>query len=124
GAVFGLCSVTSAFFSVSMNLQNSFRYDFKFGRATAWLATAAVPFALFLMGAKDFVSIVSFTGAVFGGITAALVALLYVAVTDSGLVKERRLGIPVWLAYLVIVMLSAGALIEAGTTAMRIVKSF
>lgn len=124
GAVFGLCSVTSAFFSVSMNLQNTFRYDFKLRRAAAWLLAGGVPFAVFLMGAKDFVSIVSFTGAVFGGITAALVALLYVAVTDKGLVKERSLGIPVWLAYVVIVMLSAGALIEAGATAIRVIRSF
>ncbi|HTM68725.1 MAG TPA: hypothetical protein VL426_05500, partial [Candidatus Binatia bacterium] len=124
GTVFGFISVTTAFLAVATNLQSTFRYDYKTGKLASWLLTVGPPFGVFLLGAKDFVSIISFSGAVFGGITAALVALLYIAVTHKEAVKERRLGAPIWLAYTSIAVLSAGALYEAGTTAIRILEKW
>lgn len=121
-AVFGFLAVATSFFATAINLQATFQYDYKLRRASAWLLTGGVPFAVFLLGAKDFISIVGFTGAVFGGISASLVALLYVAVTTRGEVKRLPLGIPVWTAYLSIVVLSAGALIEAGSTIAGVLK--
>lgn len=123
-AAFGFLAVATSFFASAINLQATFRYDYRLSRVVSWLLTGGVPFAVFLFGAKDFVHIVSFTGAVFGGITAALVALLYVAVSTKGEVKEKPLGIPVFWAYLCIALLTVGALIEAGTTALRIIRSF
>lgn len=122
-AAFGFLAVATSFFASAINLQATFRYDYKLSRPVAWLLTGGVPFAVFLFGAKDFVHIISFTGAVFGGITAALVALLYVAVATKGEVKEKPLGLPVAWAYVCIALLSAGALIEAGSTALRIIKT-
>lgn len=119
-AVFGFFAVATSFFATAINLQGTFQYDYKLGKTSAWLLTGGVPFAVFLLGAKDFVSIVGFTGAVFGGITAALVALLYVAVTTKGLTKANPLGVPTWVAYVTIAFLSVGALIEAGATAMQV----
>lgn len=124
GAVFGFLAVVTSFFATALNLQATLQYDYKLRRVVAWLLTCGPPFIVFLFGAKDFVSIVSFTGAVFGGITAALVALLYVAVTHRREVKERPLGVPIWLAYASIAVLSAGALYEAGTTALGILEKW
>lgn len=115
-AIFGFLAVATSFFATAINLQGTFRYDYKLGQNTAWLLTSAVPFAVFLFGAKDFVSIVGFTGAVFGGISAALVALLYVAVTRTRQVALKPLGVPAWVAYVTIAFLSAGAFVEAGAT--------
>ncbi|HTK04513.1 MAG TPA: aromatic amino acid transport family protein [Candidatus Eisenbacteria bacterium] len=124
GAVFGTFSVSASFLAVATNLRSTFRYDYKFSKLTSWLLTLGPPFAVFLLGAKDFVGIIGFSGAVFGGITAALVALLYIAVTHREAVKERRLGAPIWLAYASIAVLSAGALYEAGTTAVSIIEKW
>ena len=115
-AAFGFLAVATSFFATAINLQGTFQYDYKLPKTAAWLLTGGVPFAVFLLGAKDFVSIVGFTGAVFGGISAALVALLYVAVTEKRQVAKRPLGVPAWVAYVTIAFLSAGALIEAGAT--------
>lgn len=115
-AVFGFLAVATSFFATAINLQGTFQYDYKLGKTASWLLTGGVPFAVFLMGAKDFVSIIGFTGAVFGGISAALVALLYVAVTRTRQVPMKPLGVPAWVAYVTIAFLSAGALVEAGAT--------
>lgn len=111
-AVFGFLAVATSFFATAINLQSTFQYDYKMPRFGAWLLTGGLPFVLLLAGIKDFVQIVSFSGAVFGGITAVLVALLYTAVKKRGLVKEKPLGAPLWLAYASIAVLSVGALYE------------
>lgn len=110
--VFGFLAVATSFFATAINLQSTFEYDYKRSRFTAWVLTGAPPFLLLLAGTKDFVGIVSFSGAVFGGITAVLVALLYIAITKRGLVKEKPLGAPLWLAYVSIAILSVGAVYE------------
>lgn len=119
-AVFGFLAIATSFFSTSINLQNTFQFDHKLSRPVAWLLTGGPPFILFLFGAKDFIAVIGFTGAVFGGITSALVALLYVAVTTKKQLKGKPLGVPIWVAYLSIAVLSAGALYEAGGTVMKL----
>jgi tyrosine-specific transport protein len=121
-AVFGLLATMTACFSVSINLQNTIRYDYKVRKTVAWLMTFGVPFGIFLWGAKNFVAVISFSGAVFGGITAVLVALLYVAVTKRGLVKDRPLGIPPAFAYLSVSLLVFGAAYQVVSTAMKVLK--
>ncbi len=121
-AVFGFLAISTSFFSTAINLQSTIQYDYKFRRITAWLLTAGVPFAIFLWGAKNFISIISFSGAVFGGASAILVAMLYIAVTKRRLVKEKPLGVPVWTAYLSMLLLSVGALYEIGTSAAKMLR--
>ncbi len=111
-AAFGFLAVATSFFATAINLQNTFEYDFKLPHLVAWFLTGGVPLAVFLLGAKDFVAIISFSGAVFGGITAVLVSMLYVAVTRQKAVTGKVLGVPLWVAYASMVLLAAGALIE------------
>ncbi len=110
GAIAGLLAVTAAFFASATNLRNTFRYDYKFSQFWSWMLTVVPPFTLMLLGVKDFVTIVGFTGAVFSGTSAILVALLYVAVTKKHAVK-KALGVPIWVAYVSITILAVGALL-------------
>ncbi len=111
GAIAGLLAVTAAFFASAINLQSTFRYDYKLSRFWSWSLTVLPPFTLLLLGMKDFVTVISFTGAVFSGTSAIMVALLYVAVTKKHKVTEKPLGVPVWVAYVSIVLLAIGALL-------------
>jgi len=111
-AVFGFLAVATSFFATAINLQSTFEYDYKLPHASAWFLTGAVPFVLLIAGIKDFVKIVSFSGAVFGGITAVLVAMLYIAIAKRRAVKVKPLGAPLWLAYVSIAILSVGAVYE------------
>lgn len=121
-AAFGFLAVSTSFFATAINLQSTIQYDYKKSRFTAWLLTGGVPFVIFLWGAKNFVSIISFSGAVFGGVTAVLVAMLYIAVTKKKLLKGNALGVPLGFAYLSIAILSTGAAYEIWTSAARLMK--
>lgn len=118
--VFGFLAVATSFFATAINLQSTFEYDYKLPHRAAWFLTGAVPLALLLYGVKDFVAIISFSGAVFGGVTAVLVAMLYVAVVRQRAVPERPLGVPLAYAYASMAILAAGAVIEAVIAARHI----
>jgi tyrosine-specific transport protein len=118
--VFGFLAIATSFFATALSLQSTFEYDYKLSHWLAWLLTGGVPFAVFLAGAKDFVAIISFSGAVFGGITAVMVAMLYIAVTKQKAVKEKPLGVPLWLAYASIIVLTLGAAYETFVAARHL----
>lgn len=117
GAAFGFLAVSTSYFGTAINLRGTFLYDAKLSKVVAWLMTVAAPILVFLLGAQNFVTVVSFSGAVFGGIGAVLVALLYVNVTKKKLMKEKPLGIPVGFAYVSIAILTLGAVWELATSA-------
>ena len=119
GAAFGFLAVATSYFMIGLNLRSTFEYDYRLRRTLAWFLAAIVPLLAVVLGMKDFISTVSFTGAVFGGITAVIIAMLYVNVTRRGLLGKRRLGISgVW-AYVSIVVLLLGAGYETVATLMR-----
>jgi membrane associated rhomboid family serine protease len=118
-AVFGFLAVATSYFAFALNLQSTFRYDYRLHKVPAWLLSVGIPIGIFYAGAQSFISIVSFSGAVFGGITAIIVALLYIAVTRRKLVKEKPLKLPLSLAYVSIVVLGLGALYEMWTVVVK-----
>ncbi|MEA3249871.1 MAG: aromatic amino acid transport family protein [Patescibacteria group bacterium] len=115
-AVFGFLAVATSYFVIGLNLRSTFEYDYKMHIVPAWLLAVGVPLAVVMLGAKNFITIVGFSGAVFGGITAVIVALLYIAVTKKGSLKEKKLGVPLLWANVTIVVLSLGALYEMFST--------
>lgn len=118
GAAFGFLAVATSYVATALNLRSFFEYDVSLPRAAAWLATIGVPAALFFIGAENFVAVIAFTGAVFGGMTAVIISLLYVAVTKKHVLKDP-LGVPAWVAYGTAAILAAGALAELATIAVR-----
>ncbi len=121
-AAFGFLAVSTSFFATAINLQSTIQYDYNTKKFAAWVLTIGMPFGFFLSGAQNFISIIGFSGAVFGGITAVLVAVLYIEVTKKKLLKEHALGVPLSFAYLSILILSTGAVYEIWTSASHLLK--
>ncbi len=119
-ALLGFVAIMNCYLRIGVNMRHTLQYDFKLRRFTAWLATVGIPVGIFLIGSRSFVSMISFSGAVFGGITAILVALLYISITKKKLMKENALGVPLPLAYASIAILAGGALIEVVTSAAKL----
>ncbi len=122
-ALFGFLAIMNCFLRIGTNLRNTFRYDFKLSWFTSWLATVGLPFGVYLISIKSFTAIISFSGSVFGGITAIIVALLYVAVAKKKLVEkinEKPLGIPSYWAYGSIVVLALGAALQIVRSAAKL----
>ncbi|OGL74198.1 hypothetical protein A3C96_00285 [Candidatus Uhrbacteria bacterium RIFCSPHIGHO2_02_FULL_60_10] len=121
-AVFGFLAVATSFFATGTNLRGTWRHDYRLGRLAAWLATLSLPIVALLAGIKSFVAIISFSGAVFGGVTAIIVVWLYVAVTRRRLMAARPLGVPISVAYGVIALLAIGAVYETVAAAQRLLN--
>ncbi len=119
GAMFGFLAVATSYFMIGLTLRSTFEYDYRLRRTLAWFLAVMVPLAIVILGVDDFISIISFTGAVFGGVTAVIIAMLYVTVTKRGLLKSRRLGVSRIWAYISIVVLLLGAGYETLTTLLR-----
>jgi amino acid permease len=115
--LFGFLAIATSYFTIGLHLQELFEYDYRFRRSSAWMFATGVPIVVFLMGAGSFTAIIGFSGAVFGGITAILVALLYVNIVRKKILPAESLGLPVSYAYLSIILLGFGA-------ALQIARSF
>lgn len=119
-AGFGFLAVATSYMILGTNLRASFEYDYKMHPLPSWLLAVGVPALLFLFGANNFIGIIGFTGAVFGGITAILVALLYIRITKRHLLKKKEaLGVPLVWAYISITMLALGALYQIVTSLLE-----
>lgn len=77
GAVMGFLAVITSFFTIGLNIQNSFRFDFGFSKLLSWFLTVSIPLLLFFYGHKDFIGILSFTGAVLGGLEGLLLLAIW-----------------------------------------------
>lgn len=121
-AIFGFFAVATSFLTAGTNLRETFEYDYKVNKWLAWAASAGVPLVVYFLGANSFVRIIGFTGAVFYGITATLIALMYIKVVKKHLVvkKERPFIVPFWIVYLTVGLLLLGAGYEFVKTVARL----
>lgn len=111
-AVFGFLAVSTSYITTGMNLRFMFQYDYKTRPLTACLFATAVPFVIMLIGSKSFIQVIGWSGAVFGGVTAIIIALLNLKITRSTEAGKRLLAIPSWMAYVSITVLGTGAAAE------------
>mgnify|MGYP001572955424 CR=1 FL=1 len=77
GALLGLLTIGSIFFMVAEQVKDTLTFDFAFHRRAAWFVTLAVPTLLFVLGVRDFISVISFTGSVFVALLACVMLLIY-----------------------------------------------
>ena len=99
----GFLAVITSFFTMGLNLKNSLIVDFKFPKALSFLLTAGVPLALFFSGFTNFITVISFSGAVLGGLEGILLIIMWRQARKKGnRVPEYSLKLgPLWQWFLV-----------------------
>ena len=113
-AIAGFLAVATSYFATAANVKDTFNYDFKLNRNIAWLLAVMPPIGIFLFGGRDFLSMIGLSGAVFGGVLAVLVGLLYLKIRRKRLVRRKPLGIHPAFTYVCMAILSIGAVLAAG----------
>ncbi len=86
GHMFGLLAIITSYLVLGLNLDEVFRFDLKVPRPLAWLLAFGVPMTVFLLGARNFVRVIDFSGTVFGSIESGLIVLLFLAL----IVKQKK----------------------------------
>lgn len=112
GAVMGLLAVVTSFIALSVQLQNMLEFDFGASRLLAWFITVSVPLVIFLAGARNFIEVVNFTGAVFGGFLGVFIVAMYLKVRESMCLSPAKcFAIPKWISYTILLLFITGILV-------------
>lgn len=75
--IFGLLSMMTSFFGVSEAIKETFTLDFKIKEKLAWFLAVIVPYALYLFGIRDLIEVISFIGAVGGGVCIIMLLIVF-----------------------------------------------
>ncbi len=76
-SLIGSLITLSIFMMIGVELKHLFRYDFSISNGWAWALTLFPPLLLYLAGFREFVVIIGFVGAVFGGILGIMSVWIY-----------------------------------------------
>lgn len=75
--ILGLLAVLTSFLMLTIQVVDTLEFDYKVHFIFAWLVAVMVPLVVFLIGARDFIGVIGFTGAVLGGITGLIIVYMY-----------------------------------------------
>jgi len=77
GFVFGVLTTFTSFITLGLTLKKIFRHDLKLPEKTSWFIACFSPLLLYLLGIKNFLGVISLTGAVMLGLEAIIVIFIY-----------------------------------------------
>ena len=113
GVVMGFLAVATSFLMLSVEIQEMLEFDYKFTRLLSWFIMMITPLVIFLLGARNFIGVISFTGAVFGGMSGVLIVILYHTVRHRFCkTKAKCFQIPDIVGFIIVGVFIAGAVIE------------
>jgi len=75
--LFGVITCFTSFLSVGLTLKKILWLDFGVSKNLSWFITCFFPLAFFLLGFKEFIDIIGFTGAITIGIEGIIIIFLY-----------------------------------------------
>lgn len=113
GAFFGLLAVATSFLVLGLNLKETFLYDYKLSHKFSWALSCFIPFILFLIGLRNFIEVIGFVGAIFGGLEGIILILIYQrAKKDGKREPEYSLSLPLFVRYGIISMFVLGIIYQ------------
>ena len=77
GFIFGLLTTFTSFIALGLTLKKIFQYDLKLPEKTSWFIACFSPLLLYFLGIKNFIGVISLTGAVMLGLEAIIVIFIY-----------------------------------------------
>lgn len=112
GALIGVITIGSIFMMMGEQMKDTFIYDFSMNKHLAWFITLIVPVTLFVLGVRDFISVISFTGAVFTALLACMVILSYESMRKKICKKVKCFTVPRWISISIAIIFIIGAVCE------------
>ncbi len=105
----GTLTILSIYFMLGIELLNTLRFDFRMRHKTAWMIVVIVPVLAYLLGAREFISVVGFVGSVFAGTLGVLIALTYDRMKRSPVCREHHcLNFPTVFTWILIALFIGG----------------
>lgn len=111
GSLFLLFSVTTSFLAIGFAQKNVFNIDYKMSKLFSWFLACGLPFIFFVLirNFMGFVNVLSISGAVFGGIMAALIIIISYKAKHEGKRKpEFTIPMNKVIMYILLFILASG----------------
>jgi len=109
----GALTILSIYLMLGIELLNTLKFDFRLRHGLSWALVTLVPVAAYLLGARAFIEVIGFVGAVFAGALGILVALTYANMLRSGVCKTHHcLRFPSLFTWILILLFAAGMVAE------------
>ena len=108
GSVIGFVAVGTSFLILGVQILNSLLHDYKRRYWSSWAIAAGVPVIVFLLGARDFIDVIGFTGGVLAALVGLITIKMYLHAKVHACTPKRCLNIPNWTMYLAALILFAG----------------
>jgi len=109
GAVMGILAMGSSFLTLGYVLKESWLRDFKTPKNLAFILACLPALVLFLLGARKFIAVLDFTGAVSGGISGILILAMFEKAKKMGKREPAySLKVPKFLPYLLYLIFFLG----------------
>lgn len=112
GSFLGLLTVSGAALSQGIFLKETFMYDLKIRNWRAWALTGAIPLGAFLLGARDFLYVIGFVGAVIFGFRVVDILLIHKRAKKSEIIPAYEIILPAWGYYALGSLAILGAILE------------
>ena len=116
GSILGLLAVTEASLSQGVYIKETFSYDLKVNKWLSWLLTVLAPLALFLLGARNLVAVISMVGALFFAFHAVIILLIHKKLKSQKIESGYEIKLPNFSYYLIGSFVILGALFEVWYT--------
>jgi amino acid permease len=111
GSLLGVLTVASIFSLLSIELQGTLRFDYHWSLRKAWGVVMTVPILCFLFGVREFIDLIGFLGAVFGGVLGILLIAAYERMRHSPVcINHRCLNVPHAVSWGLVLILASGML--------------
>ncbi len=94
GGLAAFFATFTSFLLFGTSIHHSLMNDFRWRYFRGWVLTVAVPLVLFLLGARDFIQVVGWSGAVLSGLTGLLLIATYAHAKNDPRLPKRHFDLP------------------------------
>jgi len=105
GNIFAVLAMATSFLILGLALKWMFHYDYHIPKKLAWFLVFIIPLIAFFAGARSFIGIIGFVGAITGGIDGIIIVLMARAAKHRG-DRKPEYSIPInWLIMALLIAL-------------------
>ncbi len=76
--IFGILTMITSFLGVCEAVRETLRWDYKVNKFLSWSLACFVPYFMYLLGFKNLIEVISFAGAIAGGISAIVLIMIFI----------------------------------------------
>lgn len=99
GLIFGILAIATSYLVIGINLKEIFWYDYNFSEKKAWALACLVPFIIFALGLRDFITVVNVAGSIAGGLVGILIIIIFYRAKKTGDAKPAyEIKVPIALS--------------------------